>query len=67
MLNFCGSFFGESGEVVVVGEDEDLGFLTEFFEDREEGASSVVIECHEEVVQDKGDGRVFIKVKVDRG
>ena len=36
--------------MVVVGENEDLSLLTEFFEDGEEGAGSVVIESHEEVV-----------------
>lgn len=47
LLNFCRNFFGQSCEVVVVGEDEDLSLLAEFFEDREEGAGAVVIEGDE--------------------
>jgi len=67
VLDLGRGLLGEIDEVVVVGEDEDLGFLAEFFEDGEEGAGAVVVEGDQEVVEDQRDGRVFIEMEIDGG
>jgi hypothetical protein len=46
LLNFRRNFFGQSCEVVV-GEDEDLRLLAEFFEDGQEGTGVIVVEGDE--------------------
>ena len=51
----------------MVGEDEDLGLQTEFFEDGEKGAGALVIKGHEEIIEDERDRRVVLQVQVDGG
>lgn len=57
----------EVDEVIMVGEDEDLSFLTQLGEDRKQGLHPLVVKGHEEVVENQRHGRMVLKMEVDGG